>query len=251
MSTGAMPGESVRAWARRNQGVGREVKVAEEDALRFLCEMTIFRSRTLGMHVEEYRQAPEEALPHVQMFLAAPVHSVATAFGVKYLPRETPLVEAVAVIAESRFVVISGWEDSDGVIHPDTLWDQQRLFYKLLSCEDFSCEVHRVLDDVPEVPTLHVGCGLDEVMRIMCILHCEFVGLVNDCGNIESVVRFADIFQTFVKEINTLYCSRDDVSSSQQQPRRSMLTLGGNHNEELEIDDEVCALCGRPRRAAA
>ncbi len=44
-----------------------------------------------------------------------------------------------------------------------------------------------------------MGCGLDEVMRIMCILHCEFVGLVNDCGNIESVVRFADLFQAFVK----------------------------------------------------
>ena len=156
-----MPDESVRAWARRNQGVGREGQVAEEDALRFLCEMTIFRSRTLGKYVEEYWQAPEEALPHVQMFLTAPVHSVATAFGVKYLPRETPLVEAVAAIAKSRFVVISGWEDSDGVVHPDTLWDQQRLFYKLLSCEDFSCEVHRVLDDVPEVPTMHVGCGLD------------------------------------------------------------------------------------------
>jgi hypothetical protein len=96
------------------------------------------------------------------------------------------------------------------------------------------------------VPEVHVGCGLDEVMRIMCILHCEFVGLVNDSGNIESVVLFADIFRAFVKEINTLCRGRgDDTQQLTMCRRRSsslMLMLGGNAKEELEISDEVFAL---------
>ena len=187
---------------------------------------------------------PEAALPHLQMFLAAPAYSLASAFSVERLATSTKIVEVAAVIAKNQFVVISGWEDDEGV-HPDALVDSRTFFFRLLGCTDFDVEVLTIMDDVQEVPTLHVAStSLDQVLRVMTINHCEIVGLVNDEGSVQSVVRYNDIFKAFVQEVNLIY-----FASSRRKDRggRSEVSTLSNHisklvrdddNEELEIDDD-------------
>lgn len=118
-------------------------------------------------------------------------------------------MEVTAAVYKSEFVVISGWQEDNGTIHRDIFWDQQSLLFKLLaatSTDDFEAEVHTILQDLPEVPSVHMqSSGLGEVLRIMSINRCDDVGLVNGHGLVQSMVRFSHIFKAFVKEISNIY----------------------------------------------
>ena len=51
--------------------------------LRYLSDVTSFRSRTLDTFMEDFQDDPHSALPHLQFFLTTPPSAVATGFDVK------------------------------------------------------------------------------------------------------------------------------------------------------------------------
>jgi len=147
----------------------------------YSVEAINFRSESINLFVDDFKSDPDSALPHVQMFLGAPASSLATVFSVEHMSHQTNLFEVVATISKSQFVVINGYEDEAGVMHRDALWDQRAVLFKLIGCTDFDVSVTSVLNDVPELPTLHVASsGHDEVLRIMSVHGTNVVGLVDD-----------------------------------------------------------------------
>jgi len=226
--------ETVREWSHtHNQALWH--KHLLPDALRFLLEKSALRSRHLQAFIEDFKLDPDAALPHLQMFLTAPARSLATAFDIEHFPADTKIVQVAAAISKSQYAVISGRQD-EGTVR-DTLWDQEGLFLKLLACDNLDLEVHTIMDDVPEVPTLFVdSAGLDEVLRVMSVSHVGTVGLVDDAGRVRSIVKYQDIFKAFVREMRQVYYSDDnrpDLAKSLESLHHD------DGSDEFEFDDEV------------
>ena len=223
--------ETVREWSHRQNQSLWDGEITQ--ALHYLVQSSHYCSRNLNIFIEDFKMDPEAALPHLQMFLSEKASSLATAFGIEHLTRNAKIWQAAATISESQCLVISGWEDENGVVS-DVLWDQQHLFVRLMSCDNFDLEVHSILDDVQQVPTLFAdSAGLDEVLRIMCTQHTQVVGLVNDEGSVQSVVKYSDIFKAFVKEIGRIYFDDGVMIEKDKSLADSLANLNGD-DEDLE-----------------
>jgi hypothetical protein len=241
-STPFRNGETLREWSFKNN-VNLSHQDSLPEALQYLSELTKFRAKNLEIFVDYFKNDPEAALPHIQLLLAAPANSLASAFSLKRLPRETRIVDVAAQVCRFECVVISGWEDDNGV-HPDVLWDQRTLFARILSCTDFAAEVSTILDDVQEVPTLHAASsGIDEVLRVMCASHSEIVGLVNNVGSVESVVFFSEIFKEICKEISRIYFDAADLPGASKAPQSTAADVLNERlldpNGDLDDDDGI------------
>jgi len=233
--------QSVREWSHENnQSLFDREHIAQ--AIHYSVEAINFRSESINLFVDDFKSDPDSALPHVQMFLGAPASSLATVFSVEHMSHQTNLFEVVATISKSQFVVINGYEDEAGVMHRDALWDQRAVLFKLIGCTDFDVSVTSILNDVPELPTLHVASsGLDEVLRTMSVHGTNVVGLVDDQGSVVSVVQYSDLFKAFIKEINSLYVERQ-LSNDPDVALSKSLGAILEDEDELEIDDETGGL---------
>jgi hypothetical protein len=229
--------ETVREWSRtHNQALSDKQLLS--DSLHFLLEKTCLRSRHLNVFIEDFKLDPEAAPAHVQMFLTAPARSLATAFNIESVPSDAKILQVAAAICKGQYVVVTGRQDAQGTVR-DAIWDQEGLFSKLLACDNFDLEVHAILDDVPEVPTLPVeSAGLDEVLRVMSVSHVHTVGLVDDAGRVRSVVKYQDIFRAFVREMTEIYFS-DDTDDNGPTLNKSLILQNEEDSEQYGFDDEV------------
>ena len=66
----------------------------------------------------------------------------------------------------------------------------------------------------------------------MRVCRSEIVGLVNDVGTVQSVIKYEDVFEYFIKEIEKMVSDHGDKVV---QPRKSILP-------DSDDDDEVCML---------
>lgn len=209
---------SVRAWSRTNSRSLWHRDFVHQ-ALAYLSEVTIFRSTALNLFVDDFKADPEDALPHLQMFLCNSARSLATAWDIQHIHRDITVLEAAQTLLQNEVVVISGEMDEDSGHHePDVLWSRKSFFYKLLTCTQFLVPVSSILQDVQEMPTLHQSStSLDEVIRVMCVTHVEVVGLIDDQGTIVRVISFGDIVRAFVKELEEIYQNPEEFAQLQKE----------------------------------
>ena len=83
----------------------------------------MFRSTTLRLFLEKFKDHPEDALPHLQMLLSNTARTLATAWDIQYIRRDTTILEAAQTLLHNEVVVISGRIDQQhGAQEPDVLW---------------------------------------------------------------------------------------------------------------------------------
>jgi len=146
---------SVREWAQDNNESMYDPD-ARRHAFNYLVQLTNFRSRHLEIYLDDFKDDPDTALPHMQMFLAMPAKSVAQSLGVVSVSRDTSIAEASALLVKNNYLVVRGSGLDE--LSRDSLWDQKTLFFRLIGCNDFEAEVDTILDDVQELPTMHCKC---------------------------------------------------------------------------------------------
>ena len=209
---------SVQAWSRTNSRSLWHRDFVHQ-ALAYLSEVTIFRSTALNLYVDDFKPEPEDALPHLQMFLCNSARSLATAWDIQRIRRDFTVLEAAQTLLQNEVVVIKGETDGkSGEQEPDVLWSRKSFFYKLLTCTEFEVPVSTIIEDVQEMPTLNqTSTSLDEVLRVMCVTHVEVVGLVDDQGAIVRVISFGDIVRSFVKELQQIYQNPGEFARLQKE----------------------------------
>lgn len=165
---------SVREWSRDNNEIICHPEAGKQ-AMHYLIQLTNFRTRHIDIFLDDFKDDPDAALPHLHMFLTLPASSLAQSLGVVSLSRDASIAETAAFLAKNQYIVIRGsGNDEDGNPHRDTLWDQQAIFFRLISCSDCEAEVHTILDDVQELPTMHCTCpalSSTYTSHLACSLH--------------------------------------------------------------------------------
>ena len=146
---------SVRAWSRVNNESVCSPEAGKQ-AIHYLIQLTNFRTRHIDIFLDDFKDDPDAALPHLQMFLTMPASSVAQSLGVVSLSRDASIAEAAAFLVKNPYLVIRGsGNDENGIPNRDALWDQKSIFFRLISCSDFEAQVHTILEDVPELATMN------------------------------------------------------------------------------------------------
>ena len=140
--------KNVRQWSTVNNQILSDRELSGH-AVDYVAESARLRSQNLTSMIEDFKLDPEGAMLHLQIFLDSPANSLATAFDVEHMARDTKILQAMTTLCKSQYVVITGFEDKGGVIHRDALWDRHVVFDRLLSCEHWDHEVHTLLEDVP------------------------------------------------------------------------------------------------------
>ena len=208
---------SVQQWSRlANESMYHRELL--QDATKYLQETSAMRSRLLNTFIEDFKDDPHSALPHLQMFLTTPAKAIGKSFSVHRVERSDPICDVLKILSHQDAVVVSGHEDEQGDLQPDVLWGAKAVFCKALTCLDFDAAVETIMSDVPELPSLHhSSTTLFQVLRVMCVNHLDTVGLIDDGRSVIALITFSDISAAFHKEVTDIYsCAQPALAAARR-----------------------------------